>query len=151
MHTCFKEKFLSTSAFISLGFMFASAKIYGLIGSLGFSSYVLLAISICFYYIAPKLRGKWGVFSRPMLIFARILPVITVIIEANGSDSPLIYVISGIFYQFIQDDSKLSYYRLGSLMAFNLAIYSVVEPTDLTFPNYPCMCRFFNTLVRSQP
>ena len=141
----FQREIFVHFAFISLGFMFASAKIYGLIGSLGFSSYVLLAISICFYYIAPKLRGKWGVFSRPMLIFARILPVITVIIEANGSDSPLIYVISGIFYQFIQDDSKLSYYRLGSLMAFNLAIYSVVEPTDLTFQIIP-VCAGFSIL-----
>lgn len=140
-----QRKVFVYSAFISIGLIFVTAKIHGVIGSLGFSNYVLLALSICFYLIAPKLMGKWGVFSQPMLILSRILPVITVIIEANGSDSPLIYLISGIFYQFIQDDSKLSYYRLGSLMAFNLAIYSLVEPTDLAFQIIP-VCVGFSIL-----
>ncbi len=106
---------------------FALAKSFGYLGSSGLTTYFILGISLLFYWISPRLKTKLTVFKAPLYNIARVLPLLAAFLEYFEGDSPIVYLISGIFYHMIQDDSKLSYTRLLALLSFNLCVLSISQ------------------------
>ena len=103
------------------------AKSLGYIGSYDLTTYGLLVIAILFYAIALNLRSNWKLFKRPLNNIARLLPLLSIFLEYLDTNSAIVYFISGIFYHFIQDESKLSYSRLLGLLSFNIFIFSIYQ------------------------
>ena len=117
--------------FLFLGLQYFLAKDLGYINSSGYSSFALVVLSIGLEYLSRRLPPWFEIYVEPLGVMARLLPIVAVIKEWNEGSNPLIFLLSGLVYEFLQTSASLSYTRLLGLICYNLCVYTLTGTGEM--------------------
>jgi hypothetical protein len=133
IHQLISAQFLSNPRSVYLaalffGFDYGLLRQFQMVQPGEYSSYGLVGLALLLGFLANRLSLDFAVYRLPFLHLSKLLPFLVIFKESLESGSPWVYLVSGFCYEFLEDDSKLSYTRLLGLVCYNLACFAFFSP-----------------------